>query len=198
MDLKPLFLLTAVLFSCTNLPAQSTILKAFSGFQQSSSIQLSFTIAGGNTCLGIDIQRSVDSIQFTTIGSIAGICGSNDKDENYTYKDEAPMVNQPNYYRLVLGQLGNSDFISVPYLDYSEGLVIFPNPVTESTLVYFANEKNESSTVKIFDAGGILQFSAVTNLSFISLGSNNLAAGIYLAVLEQEGHIRYGKKIIVQ
>lgn len=196
--MKPLYFLMVGLFLCGNLFGQSGILKGFTGFQQGTSIQLSFTIKGGNTCLGTDIQRSADSIQFTTIGSIAGICGSNDKDETYTFKDEAPLVNQPNYYRLILGQLGNSEFISVPYLDYSEGLVIFPNPVTESTLVYFANEKNESSTIKIFDAGGILQFSAATNLSFISLGGNNLAAGIYLAVLEQEGHIRYSKKIIVQ
>ncbi|MEO6167307.1 MAG: T9SS type A sorting domain-containing protein [Chitinophagales bacterium] len=196
--MKPLYLLIVALLLYSNLFAQSGILKVFTGFQQGSSIQLSFTIKGGNTCLGTDIQRSADSIQFTTIGSISGICGSNDKDETYTYQDEMPLVNQPNYYRLILGQLGNSEFISVPYLDYNEGILIFPNPVTASTLLYFPNEKNELFAIKIFDASGILQSVSSTRGASVSIGTKDLSQGIYLVTVEQEGTILFREKIAVQ
>jgi len=195
---KALFLLIAVLSGAEIIHAQTDALSQFTAFQQGSSIQLSFTFKGGNTCLGTDIQRAPDSIHFTTIGSIAGICVSTDKEENYTFEDKMPLVNQQNYYRLILGQLGYSESISVHYLDYNDDVLIFPNPVTESTLLYFPNEKNELITVKIFDISGIPQSVSTTRNASISIGTIDISSGIYQVTVEQEGNVRYQKKIVVQ
>ncbi|MGB3075200.1 MAG: T9SS type A sorting domain-containing protein [Chitinophagales bacterium] len=181
-----------------NACAQTTVLTQFTGIQQDATIQLSFTIKGGNTCLGTEIQRSPDSIHFETIGMIAGICGSNDKDETYTFTDENPLTNQHNFYRLVLGQLGVTDHIKVFYVNYGNSLLIFPNPVTLSSMCYFENDNNELAELRIFNVYGILESSIVTRAAAVSLQSNDLSAGTYIITLTQDGIIRYSRKFIVQ
>lgn len=148
--------------------------------------------------MGTDIQRSSDSIHFTTIGTITGICGSTDKDETYTFEDEMPLLNQSNYYRLILGQLGYSEFISVHYVDYENGILLFPNPLTESTMLYFPNDKKELFTIKIYDISGILQSVSETRDASVLIGTKNFSRGIYLVTLEQEGNVRYQEKMVVQ
>ncbi|MEP7127722.1 MAG: T9SS type A sorting domain-containing protein [Chitinophagales bacterium] len=196
--MKKWFFAWLIFLIVQNTCAQTTVLTQFTGFQQDAIIQLSFTIKGGNTCLGTEIQRSSDSIHFATIGMIAGICGSNDKDETYTFADENPLPNQHNFYRLVLGQLGVTDHIKVFYVNYDNSLLIFPNPVTGSSICYFENDNHELVELHIFDASGILQSSISTRDAAVSLPSNNLSAGTYIVTLTQGEIFRYRQKFIVQ
>lgn len=176
---------------------QFSPLSQFSGFQQGSSVQLSFTIKGGNTCLGTDIERSSDSIHFEKIGSIAGICGSSDQDESYAFTDAAPLANEVNYYRLLLGQLGYSTVIGVSYLDYKNGLLIFPNPVTVNSTCYFPNDNRDLVVLRIHDAKGTMHFFVATREDQVAIASKKLSTGIYLVTLEQDGVIRYQSKMVV-
>ena len=57
----------------------------FSAVQVETKVQLNFTIKAGNTCNGIEIFRSPDSVNFSLIGDIQGVCGSTDRkgDNNF-------------------------------------------------------------------------------------------------------------------
>ena len=194
---KSLCLLLLLSFSWFVLQAQSMPLTQFSGFQSGTYIQLSFTISGGNTCQGIEIQRSADSIHFITIGSIAGICGSIEKDESYFFDDILPLENQLNYYRLLLGQLGYSPAIAVPYYQFDDGILLFPNPALDQATLYYRNEKNELFDISIFDASGRPHMQFTTRDTSVPIETKSLPAGIYFVTVQQSGTIRYFKKLLV-
>lgn len=194
---KSFCLLLLLSFSWSVLQAQSMPLSQFSGFQSGTYIQLSFTISGGNTCQGIEIQRSADSIHFITIGSIAGICGSIEKDESYFFDDILPIANQLNYYRLLLGQLGYSTTIAVPYYQFDDGILLFPNPTLDQATLYYRNEKNELFDISIFDASGRPHMQFTTRDTSVPIETKSLPAGIYFVTVQQSGTIRYFKKLLV-
>lgn len=196
--MKQISLIILLLAGVWQLTAQTTVLTQFSGFQQSTAVQLSFTISGGNTCQGTEIERSPDSIHFTTIGSIAGICGSNEKDETYTFIDTAPVENQKNYYRILLGQLGYSPVIGIPFFSFEQGIVLMPNPAMENTTLYFPNESKELLELNLYDASGRLTFTAATRLSSYVLETSHYPGGIYLMVIRQEGISLYKSRLMIQ
>ncbi len=197
ITMKRLSLLFFLSLSWSMLQAQSMPLSQFSGFQQGTSIQLSFTISGGNTCQGIEIQRSADSIHYMAIGSIPGICGSIEKEESYFFEDMAPLENQVNHYRLLLGQLGYSATIAVPFYQFDDGLLLFPNPALDQAMVYYYNEKNELFDIGIFDTTGRLYRLISTRDDSVPLIVAELPAGIYLVTVQQNGNVRYFKKLVL-
>ena len=177
--------------------SQSSFLQEFSGSQIENSIHLSFTISSGITCLGIDIERSVDSINFTRIGTIGGVCGSTSDDITYSFNDTSPLTNQVNYYRLLLGQVGYSTTIRVQYIDYNQGAVVLPNPLTDAANIYFPNVNNQTFHFKLFDSSGRVTLSLQTRDESILLKREKLGAGIYFFVLSGEGGQKYYGKVII-
>ena len=100
------FLLANILlfFSLQGLFAQRhPILGKFYLSENKGTVDLHWSIMEGSTCNGIQIYRSNDSIQFSKIGEISGVCGSISEEQSYTFSDVNPFRNQVNYYRLELG-----------------------------------------------------------------------------------------------
>jgi len=177
--------------------AQSEFLHQFTAIQNETTVHLSFTIAGGVTCLGTDIERSSDSAHFSTIGTIAGVCGSSSEDVEYSFDDTKPLANQNNYYRLLLGQVGYTETIKVQFIDYSSGAVVYPNPVTDQTTIFFPNSKKEFFRLKLFDAAGILKVSLQTENASVDLNRGIVGAGIYFFTIEKNSVTIYKGKIAV-
>ena len=192
-------LLFTIILCCgiAQMQAQTTALAQFSGFQQGSSVQLLITISGGNTCQGIEIERAEDSIHFYAVGSIAGICGSNEKDESYTFTDYSPLQNQKNYYRLLLGQLGYSPVTVVSFFNFEDGMLLFPNPAIENTILYFPNESNETLEINLYDAAGRLAFTTSTRNSSVTIQTGNYDGGLYHVIIRQNGSILFRTKFII-
>src|SRR3989338_10345725 len=69
-------------------------------------ILLDWQISQGSTCKGIKIYRSVNNSAFIQVGEIEGICGNFYRPIRYIFKDENPVKNQVNNYRLDLGGYG--------------------------------------------------------------------------------------------
>ena len=65
--------------------AQS-VLNYFNAQVLNAQVVLNWEVRIGNTCDGIEIQHSTDSISFVKIGEIAGVCGS--KIENIAYQKD--------------------------------------------------------------------------------------------------------------
>ncbi|MCY7410196.1 MAG: T9SS type A sorting domain-containing protein [Chitinophagales bacterium] len=176
---------------------QENLLVNFTGQQIETYIHLNFTVIAGISCLGTEVQRSPDGIQFETIGIIPGICGGTEE-QDYFFDDSLPLKNQLNYYRIDLKQYGTSNSINLKFIDYGDGFVIAPNPATEIISVFFSNFNNQKITFTIFSLNGITLQSITTNSSTVSLNRNQLPLGIYFFQIRNTEQILQTEKIVLQ
>jgi hypothetical protein len=157
-----------------------------------------WTISGGNTCNGIKIFRSTDSLHFEQIGFISGICGNSTIPVSYVFNDENPLANKTNFYKLELGTLGHTKTASYYYIVYNEaGYLVKPNPVTDLTTIFFENDLQEEYEFNLYNQEGqqVINSEFVSGNNFI-LYRNDLAPGTYLFTLQSQGKIYYEGKII--
>jgi hypothetical protein len=179
--------------------AQETILQ-FSAVQIENKIQLDFTIKSGYTCNGIGIYRSADSVNFTLIGDIQGVCGSSDRNESYSYIDYAPLKNSKNYYRLEPGSLGTSGITGVFFIDLSENdVLVYPNPVNSNSAIYTLNTTHEERMLYIYSREGKhIYRSEPSRGNTFSLPVENFIAGIYYFTIQSGGVERFKGNFTVQ
>lgn len=191
----------AIMCSCTWAHGQEThILDRFSITESEGSVFLSWTISLGNTCQGTNIQRSTDSINFSEIGRIAGVCGSTEKAESYTFEDVAPVKNHQNYYRLELGLTGFSEVLNVEVIDLGNaGLQIRPNPATDQVTIHFENRQREEFLLEVFDQHGMLIQTASGSQEKFSLETSHWPTGIHFFRLasRESSEIQIGKFLVV-
>lgn len=163
-------------------PGRAQYLREFNAIQSGNGVELSFIIAGGNTCNGIDILRSTDSLNYYVIGDIAGICGSPTEDTRYSYTDRNPVPNARNFYRLDLRTLGYAGQVSVFVLYFEEErILLFPNPVSDRSSVYFAALQSELNDVHILDRMGrfIKSYPDIRG-NYFELNREGLVPGSYI------------------
>lgn len=188
--MKLVLLISLFFISCSSAKAQlEGILLQFTPVQVENKVELSFTIKAGNTCNGIQIYRSADSLTFTEIGDIQGVCGSSDRNESYSFTDHSPAGNRFNYYRLQLGTLGYSDVASLFYIQPDgNNALLFPNPLTHETLITFLNTSREKCSLSVFNSDGklIYQSDPVTENSF-HLHKDDFSPGIYFYTILSDG-----------
>jgi hypothetical protein len=175
------------------------ILMQFDAVQTDNKIQLIFTIKAGNTCNGIQIYRSTDSLTFVEIGDIQGICGSSGRDESYSFTDNSPVGNKMNYYRLQLGTLGYS-FIAKLFFIQPDGnkALLFPNPLTGETIITFLNTSREQVMLSVFNSGGISIYnSSPTKENKFWLNKEDYSPGLYFFNIISDGRPIFNGKFTV-
>jgi len=166
-----LFVISIQAFSQHN-----AILSRFQAFKDKNRVILNWTIRQGNSCVGIGIFRSTDSIHFETIGEIQGICGSFDAAQNFTFIDENPVKNKTNYYVLELGFTGKTEPpLAVEFIEIGESKSkVVPNPNNGSGTIYFFNPNNENHTLQVYDSQGKHAFIAKSNQDYFSFSLDNM------------------------
>jgi len=182
-----LFLLTC-LFSGGLLSQQMPEVHGFRAQHSGGVVYLEWTMRSGSICNGISVTRSEDSLNFTQIGSIAGLCGSVSAPVLYRFQDPNPIGNTSLYYRLELGTVGQSNTISlfVPETGFGE-YQIFPNPFSANSRLYFFNPRAEQFHLRIFDVRGQAYLSAETTGDNFALGNETLKPGLYYFILYMDG-----------
>ena len=157
------------------------ILDKFTGSQVDGRVYLNWVITSGRTCDGTRIFRSTDSLSFTQIGDIQGICGSESSPQPFSFTDENPVKNQTNYYRLELGNIGYSDIVAIIMYDFgNRGYLIKPNPVTDKAEILFTNPKREQHQLTLYDQRGNFISAELSNENYFTFYSSGLSAGVYL------------------
>lgn len=135
------------------------ILEKFTADEIGGKVKLSWTIAAGGTCNGIQIQRSSDSLSFIEIGSLEGVCGNLSFPTDYTFTDVSPEKNRNNVYRLDLGGNGYSGMVSVLIIDTEAlGYALFPMPLVAQTELHFRNDGLRKATLHLYDQRGNLVY----------------------------------------
>lgn len=74
--------------------------------QSGNNIDLTWSIALGNTCIGTEVERSINGGPFINVFGIGGICGSPDREETYRFRDDGLSETGEYHYRLHFGNLG--------------------------------------------------------------------------------------------
>ena len=179
-----LFLRVLMLFLFTPLLSRSQVVDGFYALQSGNRVVLHFTMKQGNTCNGIDILHSTDSLNYSIVGSIEGVCGSASFDIPYSYIDESPRINAINYYRLDLKQLGYSDIVSLHVYDHSKRLQLFPNPATEVVRCYSSEGISGSAAITVSGIDGKVHMQSVQTENPFDLDISFLSQGSYILKYE--------------
>ncbi len=200
VQLKNTILLFQVLLVSLSVQGQQ-FLSHFSLAEGNGKVVLNWTIEAGQTCLGIDIFRSTDGQTFSSIGSIGGICGDLTKAVSYSFVDDAPVTNQTNSYKLLLGLDQESKVLSVEIIDLgSAGFQIRPHPVHQDGVVYFQNDFLDKHVLSIYQLNGHLLSEQETSDDHFILDLNIWPAGLYPFRItdSQTGKVKAKGKLVHQ
>ena len=191
-----------LVLSALGLKAQQTaILESFDATAINGKVQLSWQIIAGSTCDGTRILHSTDSINYTQVGEIIGVCGSFTEPVNYSFTHDTPQLNGRNYYRLQLGTSGKSPTVVVSLVDTkAAGYQIRPHPVNGAAMLYFDNANQQPYTLTLYHISGrqVEKYYTSNNAFYIQpMGSAN---GLYLFTIADDKEIikLKGKLLILQ
>ncbi len=145
------------------------------------AIRIDWTIQGGNTCNGQEVERSTDGITFARVHRIDGICGNTSAPVPYHWFDNAPPEFSTVYYRVKLGIDGYTSVKSIHFrqLTTSEQR-LFPNPVTDAATLVVNASATSAIDVRITDASGreVMLITGVQGQA-ITIDARALVPGLY-------------------
>lgn len=153
-----------------------------------------------------NVQRSIDGIHFTTIGSVSAKNGSQNM---YSFTDKAVnlLTAKTIYYRIeekdADGATAYSKVQTINLNTLLNNITLYPNPAHDFINIVLGNEASSAATkysVRIFDeAGKVVKTETIipgeSNTVFINIAS--LAAGIYYAEVNADGIVT-GLKFVKQ
>ena len=182
--LKHISVLIFVLLS-VNLTAQTEepghpILDDFRVFEISGKVFIDVTISSGNTCNGIMVWRSDDSLNYTMVGEVLGICGNSTTPISYNFTDPSPIKNIKSYYKVELGGAGFTNTVSIVIIDTKDfGFQIRPNPANEKAVIYYENPSNEEFELILFNLSGNKIVTKKSSTNTFNIDVLDLARGLY-------------------
>lgn len=122
----------------------------------SNSAEIIWTMPSGSTCLDLSVQRSRDSLNFKSVYTYPGVCGSEDKPTSFSWIDNSPITESINYYRL---KLENAEFTEIKRIDLRTGLndspiLIFPNPCSDIIILKLNENLIDKAGIKVIAVNG--------------------------------------------
>jgi hypothetical protein len=137
------------------------------------------------------IERSVDAVNYASIGTVNG-AGNSNSTNNYTFTDVQPMMGI-SYYRLRQTDFnGDLEVFDPAVVNFGSGLVqgaaLFPNPAVEYAHVMINTASSGKGWVRVTDVTGRLisnfQIVMTKGMTPFTLQTDNLAPGKYLVTVE--------------
>lgn len=176
------------------------LLEYFGLVKDGDAVLLNWVTRPGTTCEGVDVERSVDGVSFSSIHHIPGICGGPDEAYSYSHRDEAPVANRLNHYRLVMGRLGHSQSRSIEVVALGPGgLLVRPQPMAATGRVYFENAAAQSCHLRLIGLDGALRGLWETRQEYFEFDAGALPPGLYLLqVVNGEGALQAQGRLLVQ
>ncbi|MDZ4667021.1 MAG: T9SS type A sorting domain-containing protein [bacterium] len=189
-----------MVISITSNGQNHPILDKFSVFEAGGRVYINCVISAGNTCNGIMVMRSEDSLYYEQIGQIDGVCGSSSEPIQYNFTDDKPIKNKAIYYKLELGGYGFTNPLSLKIIDTKEfGFQVWPNPSKDQTTVYFENIIKGQYVISVFNHLGVMVISEQTTQNYFKVEVSEIPPGIYPFVISRgtDNPVIFGK-ILVQ
>ncbi len=182
----------------------------FSGYKSGSVNKLQWTTASEQNCLGFEIQRSTDGINFSSIGFVNTLAiGGNSTDKlSYSFNDNN-VAGEKQYYRIRQVDIDNHGRLSnVILVKGAKPLIvsidgIYPNPANNEINVLLAAPARDKATLIVTDLSGrvLLQqlVNVETGINSIPVNISRFASGTYLIKLAGQTSVESsGAKFIKQ
>lgn len=155
-------------------------------------VVVAWTMQGGSTCDGSEVERSTDGITFSRVHRLDGICGDAALDVPFTWTDLAPPELSTLYYRIKLGL--NDGYSSVRSIRYdqlhSADIRVFPVPSAGPVTVVVNSGAGTSLELRVFGADGrvVIERSGLTGRRH-ELDLSGISPGAYRMVAIGDGRI---------
>jgi hypothetical protein len=163
------------------------------------SIHIDWTILGGNTCDGQEVERSTDGIHYVAVHRIEGLCGDPLVPRRYDWFDTAPPELSLLRYRVKLGTDGYSSVKTVLFeqLRTTEQR-FYPSPTTGEATLLLNLAPGTAVALQVLDLAGRVLLDLVDlpgPLLRLDLGA--LPQGTYIYRAEAEGRAFVGRFVKV-
>lgn len=190
-----LVFLAVHLFAGRAVAQEHPFLSTYSLTELPNGVLVNWTIYGGSTCDGQQVERSTDSLSFVTVHTIQGICGSPESSTPYTWFDPSPPELSKVFYRLKLGFDGYSSVKSVLFQQLNESVQrLFPNPVEAATTLVINVPLNTAVDLHIRNSTGSVVWERLAQPGpSIEMNLNALSSGLYFYQAEGNGRTFNGK-----
>ena len=139
--------------------------KSFTITKLINKSQLNWVTASENNNLGFEILRSVDGINWTKIGFVAG-SGTISTDKSYIFTDASPAKGI-NYYQLKQIDIDNrSKYSAIRTVTFaSDYNLVYPVPTSDKVIIELKDSKLIGSAALISDQNGkLVQRVTITNM----------------------------------
>lgn len=167
-------------------------------------VELLWVTASEQDCDYYEIEKSIDGVNFNSIGSVYG-AGSTNEESSYKFTDFDRNVGL-SYYRLKQydfdGSVNDLGIISIN-IELEDNHIIYPNPVSTGNSVYvsFKSQKDELVSYQLLNLEGKLIIEGSINSNkgsntLLLISDSDLLPGIYTVVLVANGN-RDLKKLTV-
>jgi hypothetical protein len=149
----------------------------------SGSVEIAWIVQDGQQCFDVEVQRSLDGVEWSTRYIQAGLCGG---DTRYAWLDTEPILYQPVYYRLQTagGDRTRAQYFEYRFLEPDESAFIFPHPIREKGYFTFHNPDNITHELSLYDLAGRPRASYSTRLgNTLEIDRAGLESGQYVYIL---------------
>lgn len=143
-------------------------------------VRVEWTLAGGNTCNGMDVERSLDGTLFDVVHRIPGICGDPTAEVPYRWDDTEPAELSTLHYRIRSGSDGTSSVKQVRFDQLVDTqFLAYPVPCSSELNVLLNVPLNEQVELRTHSAEGreVVVYQGFGKAHQLAVGQ--LAAGRY-------------------
>jgi hypothetical protein len=158
-------------------------------------VRVDWTIQGGNTCDGQEIERSTNGVDFQAVHRIEGICGDPAFAVPFHWFDITVPEFSSLHYRIKLGAQGYSSVKSIVFDQLtSSSQRFFPSPVEEQATLLINVPASATVELRILDMTGkeIMNDLAATGPKHV-ISMINAPAGLYFYVATSGGRTFQGR-----
>jgi len=175
------------------------VLSKFEVQENEGKVIVDWAFKAGSYCDGIIILHSTDSINFTSISEIKGVCGSFEEERSFYFLHEGPLKNKRNYYRLLFGGFNGNKTLGVQIwdLEKEKNLVLY-NIIENQVQIIFKNQAFEKHELTIYSISGAYILTESANTEYFNINSSKLVPGKYLFSINSEKGNRIRGKFILQ
>jgi len=176
----------------------ATKVQNFTANKTGSGNETNLSLESTDQITKVELQKSANGIDFISAGEMNLISAAGQK-YNYQLTDINPFA-ASTYYRAKIYAAGKEELTSVVLIKSSEikGITISPNPADGNVNITFNNPLQEETAVTLLSAEGKRIIELKTSNNYIHFDTGNLANGIYMIKIVQQGKISETQKIMIR
>jgi hypothetical protein len=146
----------------------------------------------------VELQRSTNATDFVTAGEM-NLLNPGGQTLNYSFTDQ-PLFATTVFYRAKIYYAGKEEYTNIIKIQGTQvkTLTVSPNPADKEVKIAFDNAAGEEYKLRILSADGKLVKEIITNTSLTHFDTGDMAAGVYMLQVVQQGKVSQSSKFLVR